>query len=299
MLGLLRRQSRNWLFGGLHLVLLVVAAKAESRVGWVVALTAMAALSFFAWVANYRRLRHIADTPTSHVATAAQGYVELAGRVEAAEVPLVAPYSGLRCCWYRYQVEHKGSDGKWSYQEGDESDAPFVLVDETGRCTIEPAGAEIHCESRDVMTRDDYRYTEWRLMPGDRLYAIGAFVTRSAVPTPRDIAQEVSFLLGEWKADKPSLLARFDLDRDGAIDLEEWELARRAARREVDKRLAAAAATATAGNHTLCRPEDGRPFLISNRPPERLVRMFGGWSAFHILVFLAAGAAALALGGLR
>ena len=98
MRGFFRFHSANWLFGGLHLGLLAVAAQSESRKGWVVALALMAAVSFFAWIANYRRLRQIADTPTSNVATAAQGYAELAGRAEPAGAPLRATYSGRPCC---------------------------------------------------------------------------------------------------------------------------------------------------------------------------------------------------------
>lgn len=255
----------------------------------------MTVVSFFAWIANYRRLHQIADTPTSNVATAAQGYAELAGRAEPAAAPLPAPYSGRPCCWYRYQVEKQGTDDKWSYEDGGESDAPFVLVDATGRCTVEPAGAEIHCEPRDVMTRGNRRYTEWRLTPGDRLYAIGGFVTESTIPTPRDVSREVSTLLGEWKAEKRSLLERFDLDRDGTIDMKEWELAHRAARREVEKRNVAA--QEIEGRHFLRRPDDGRLFLISNELPDQLISMFRRWSAFHVVIFFSAGIGALVLTG--
>lgn len=38
-------------------------------------LFAVAAVSFFAWMANYRRYRQIHDLPTSRIASAAQGYV--------------------------------------------------------------------------------------------------------------------------------------------------------------------------------------------------------------------------------
>ena len=49
------------------------AAQADSAAVWPYALAAMSLLSFAAWIGNYRRLRHIADTPTSRVASALAG----------------------------------------------------------------------------------------------------------------------------------------------------------------------------------------------------------------------------------
>ena len=295
MRGFFRVQSANWLFGGIHLFLAAVAAETESREGWAVALALMAVVSFFAWIGNWRRLRQITDTPTSKVATAAQGYAELAGRAQPAGAPIAAPYSGLPCCWYRYFVEKKRSDGKWRTEDSGESDTPFFLVDETGRCRITPEGAEIHCEPRDVMTRGDHRYTEWRLRPGDRLYAIGTFSTTSNVPTPRDVSRDVSALLSDWKADRKSLLERFDLDGDGTIGMKEWELAHRAARREIEKRHAQT--VNVEGDHCLGKPDDGRPFLISNQLPDRLAAMYRRWTVAHLVLFFGTGIGAIMLSG--
>ena len=77
-----RTHQPGWLSGAVHFVIIAIAFQAESGEVWPYALLAMSAVSFFAWVANYRRYRHIQDLPTSKVASAAQGYVELFGRTE-------------------------------------------------------------------------------------------------------------------------------------------------------------------------------------------------------------------------
>src|SRR3954469_17656132 len=144
MTGALRQYSANWLTGGLHLVILMLAVQAESMRAWPFALAAMTAVSFCAWMANYRRYRQVDDVPTSRIASAAQGYVELLGTsVPIDNAPLLSPVSGRPCCWYRYCIERKTSSDKWQHQESGESIAHFLLVDDTGECIISPDGAEV------------------------------------------------------------------------------------------------------------------------------------------------------------
>lgn len=103
----------------------------------------------------------------------------------------------------------------------------------------------------------EYRQTEWLLLPGDMLYAIGQFETINADTHALDEKQEIAALLAQWKRDRARLLQRFDRNRDGEIDLAEWEAARSAAAEE-----AAGAARETRmrdGYHLLKRP-DGRFF---------------------------------------
>ena len=82
MFGSLRMRQPGLLSGTFHFVIIALAFQAGSADVWPYALLAMSVVSFCAWVANYRRYRQIADLPTSKVASAAQGYVELAGRAE-------------------------------------------------------------------------------------------------------------------------------------------------------------------------------------------------------------------------
>ena len=71
-------------FGG-HVVLTLIAYQIDTPFAWRACLAAVAALSLLGWSLAWRRQRVIADTPTSRIASAAQGYIELHGRAQALE----------------------------------------------------------------------------------------------------------------------------------------------------------------------------------------------------------------------
>jgi cbb3-type cytochrome oxidase subunit 3 len=284
----------EWLSGGIHLVILTVAVIDRSGRLWPHALAAMAAVSLAGWVSAYRRYRKIHDLPSSRIASAAQGYVELIGRSRRLpDAPLVSKITGLPCCWFRYSIERRTAQNRWVRHDRGTSQAPFLLVDDTGECVIEPEGAEVLSTRRQQWTQGDYRYTEWLLLPEGRLYAIGEFSTRGGAHAELDERADVGALLADWKRDAASLLERFDLDGDGTLDLREWELARLQAQREV--RRTHAQIRLRDGVHRLGKPRDGRLFLLSNELPDRLGRRFAFWSVAHLLIFFIAGVAALLL----
>ena len=74
-----RKSYGQLITSGAQLVLFAIGAQAESREGWVACLALIAAISLCAWMSALRRRRAITDTPTSRIASAAQGYVELSG----------------------------------------------------------------------------------------------------------------------------------------------------------------------------------------------------------------------------
>ena len=285
MLVRLRHGYGQWLVSGGYLLLLFVGAQLESPAGWRATAAAIAALALVAWVLALRRARAVADTPTSNIASAAQGYAELRGRGRPAGAPLVAPLRQLPCLWYRYRVERKQGD-KWVTEENGESTDSFQLDDGSGRCLVDPEGAEILPRSKETWHQGDRRYTQALLIENEPIYALGNFHTLSGDSLRLDVREDVKHLLAEWKQDMPKLLERYDLDGDGALDLREWELARAQARREVDRNhreLRAAPAT-----HLLGRPADGRLFLISSLPPEQIERHFVIWAVAHLAIFLLA-----------
>lgn len=288
MVGTFKFYTSEWLTGGIHFLILVVAAQDESGAVWPYALAAMAIVSFFAWVATYRRYRQIHDLPTSKVASAAQGYVELFGRSERIEgEPLLSKLTGLPCCWFRYYVERKDSGDKWQYEDSGTSIAHFLLVDDTGQCVVSPEGVEVISNRKQTWTQGIYRYTEWLLLPQGPLYAIGEFSTRGGANAELDERADVGALLADWKQDQATLHERFDLNRDGALDVKEWELARMQARREVRRQHAEI--RARDGVHLLKKPADGRLFLLANELPDKLGRRFAFWSTAHLVVFFGAG----------
>lgn len=270
-----------------QLMLLVIGFQVGKREVWLVSLALMAVLALVSWMTALRRRRAMHGTPTSQIASAAQGQVELRGVGRLLdENPLRSPLTHRLCLWYRYEVhEDSGEDGRGQNAELAQSQTCFVLDDRSGSCLVDPSGAEIltrHCVR---WTEGRRRYTEWTLKDGDELYVLGNFVTRH----PQDglnASADMRELLAEWKQDRVGLLKRFDLDHDGQLDAREWELVRRLARGEIDKRH----------RELRLQPElhlvqgvsaRGR-YLISNYAPERLARRYLWISVGQLAVFFTA-----------
>lgn len=257
-----------------------------------------------------RRARLIEDVPTSKIRSAAQGYVELIGHAEVMEGPvIVAPLSGLSCVWYRYRIEERRRSGKqnrWHVIEKGVSDSLFLLRDGTDCCcVIDPEGAEVKVRevrrwsghhawpspgsakfSRQagwfsLFSIGRYRYTEWRLDEYDPLYVIGRFRTVGGGQSLRPLKDDVRELIAKWKQDT-RVLAKFDTNNDGRIDMAEWESLRKAAHQQaLSDRLQEAETPAV---HLVQKPDDGRPYLLSTDDPEKMVRGYR-WTGRTLLVF--------------
>lgn len=289
MLVSLRRSYAELVTSGAQLLLVLLGFQLESATGWLYCLIAIAAISVFAWMSALKRLRAIRDTPTSKVASAAQGYVELIGRGEQfGDTPLLGKLSLLPCLWYRYLLERRTSKNEWKTEDSGESGDSFLLRDESGVCIVDPEQAEITTNHRDSWQSGDYRYTEWKLLKNDPVYVLGEFSTRSAA-LDFDSRAQVSALLAEWKKDMPQLHRRFDLNNDGELDMDEWMLARKAAQRVVAENQREL--QAQPDMHMIYAPRDGKLFLISNLTPEKLSRRYLLWSWAHLVIFFGALAA--------
>jgi hypothetical protein len=174
--------------------------------------------------------------------------------------------------------------------EQGESDLPFILDDASGRCEIDPAGAQILTTHDETRTQGDERHTEYVLLKGDRLYALGDFVSVNGAHSALDTRRDVGELLADWKTDQADLHKRFDLDRNGAIDETEWQLARNAAEREVARRHREIRNQPT--QHRMQKPGASKPgirkpYLIANYPPEKLSRRYAWLSAAYLALMLA------------
>ncbi|NJD08496.1 MAG: hypothetical protein FIA97_18655 [Methylococcaceae bacterium] len=257
-----------------------------------------------------RRSRMMEDLPTSKLRSAAQGYVELEGwaRLMPGE-PIIAPLSGLSCAWYRYRVERRDQSldpndrrsSDWHTVEKGVSEAIFLLEDGTGRCIVDPEGAEVTPSVRlcwrgqterpgtapletgfidRFLASGPYRYTEERIHERDHLYALGQFVGLGDAEAA-NFSEEVRDILATWKRDQPALLRRFDANGDGRIDLAEWEQARDAAEREAMQRRRDQPPPPEF--NLLKRSPYGKPFVLSTVSQQRLILRNRRWFAVFLV----------------
>lgn len=280
----LKREYGGFLTSGAQLALVWVGGEIGEPAAWVVCAGLIAAISLFAWISTYRRTRAIRDTPTSKIASAAQGYAEIIGRGRPlGGQPLVSKLRKVPCLWFRYTVRHRKDKDNWEVVDSGESRDSFIVDDGTGECLVDPTGAEIVSVQKESWHELDYRYSEHRLACDQQIYALGEFETKSGTDLGLDRDAAIQAILAEWKQNPPELLKRFDLDGNGELDMNEWELARAQARREAERMANEAAASP--GINTMHRPDDGRLYLLSAKPQEELAQSFGWWSVAHVTMF--------------
>jgi hypothetical protein len=283
-----RSQNLQKLIAGCYLVLLHLALRSGPSPVATACLLATGIVGVLAWTASLRRARAIAQIPTSRIASAAQGYVEVVGRGSVdADNLITSPMSGVRCIWYRYRLYEKDSERK-AWEEIDEgvSSATFEIHDGSGPCRIDPDYAEVVGAEVRTTYPNGNKLVEELLHGGIPIYALGELVTLGGAGTALSAREDVNALLASWKADPVALQRRFDLNRDGQVDLQEWELARRLAQKTVEHQHRAL--RAQPGVNLLRAPADGRLFLISSLSPQALRRHFVLWAAFHFTCALTA-----------
>lgn len=272
-----------------YLGLLVFGLHVNDKQYWPIALALIATISFFTWASTFKRARAIADIATSRIASAAQGYVEVYGRASVAAENLIrSPLSGIACVWFRYWVYTKeNSDREWREISSGVSDSTFEITDGTGSCVVDPDYAEVIAAEHRVSYQGNYKHVEELLYAGS-IYVLGEFSTIGGANSELNLKEDVSFLLSEWKKDPVTLKKRFDLNGDGEIDLQEWELARRAAIREVE--MQHREIRKETGVHIMRAPRGNRLYLLSSLSPQKLRQRYVWWSYFHLFMcFVASG----------
>ena len=241
--------------------------------------------------------RMVEDTPTSRVRSAAQGYVELAGRCRPLDgTQNLAPLTQRPCVWWHYRVQQKvdsGPSGKrrqsWRTVNSGQSGQPFLLDDGTGECIVQPAGAEVLTGESTTWygstpwpsqppgagllhsQEHRYRYFEERIYEQEQICVLGQFRTHSSAGQ-RDLQAEAAALLAEWKQDQPALVERFDRDRDGRVSLAEWEQAREEAKHSVTQRHLERPSRPAL--HVLGRPDGAQLFLIAAFPGSDVAKRY-------------------------
>ncbi|MGZ0018338.1 GIDE domain-containing protein [Nitrosomonas sp. wSCUT-2] len=250
----------------------------------------LAVCSFYFFAHNWKRFRLIEDTPTAKIRSAHQGYIELAGKgLSISDQPIYAPLSNHPCLWYQSQIEQQETytdngrtHTRWNVVYKMVSDQRFKLTDGVSTCWVDPRDAEVNgheklvwygntewpsrtliLESQSIINAmaNQYRYSEWLILPGQPLYVLGQYKTWSAA-SQRSVRDVMIHLINDWKQNQQQLHERFDTNKDGNIDQEEWEVARAEARLEAQKRHDQLAFEPD--ENIIAKPDrSDRPFIIS------------------------------------
>jgi hypothetical protein len=280
---------------GLYFGLIAVAAQSGPGLQARWSLAGAALLAGAAWLGSLRRTRAIAELATSRIGSAAQGYVEIMGRASTQTDQLIyTPLGGIACIWYRYRLYSRdNAKREWRQIDSGTSSATFDISDASGVCSVDPD----HAEVVGAQVRTSYpggdKLVEECLFGGSTIYVLGEFLTLGGASAVLNAREDVSALLSRWKQDRADLHQRFDLDRNGTVDLQEGELARQLAAQTVEREHRSI--RQQAGVHLLRATEDGRLFLISALSPQALRNYFLRWSVFHLAMATAAVAASLYL----
>ncbi len=260
--------------------------------------------SFYRMYRWYHYARLVENVPTAKIRSAAQGYVELIGQTRLMDGPvIVAPLSRKMCVWYRYKIEEKisrpNSNGMsnthWRVVKQAISEELFLLEDDTGRCVIDPDGADVIVTNKTIWHKRHVipprRYTEELIIEGEPLYAIGLFKTVADIESQK-LREQVAQLLRQWKNDPNQLLHQFDHDRNNELSSDEWEQARKMAERQI--RLEQGQREKLEQLNVLqIGPHKDQAFILSTVSEQDLIKKYK-WRAFRAsLIFFITGSIAI------
>ena len=298
----------------------------EAFIGSVVA----AGIGYGLW-RNGMKVRTLStSTATSKVATAAKGFVELAGIARALNSqPLRDPIAHRPCVWYHCDTEERNRRGKgndWRIVNSVTSARPFVLDDGTALCAILSLQATIERPKPELIKESSTRrHKVWRIKEGDPLYALGHLkrarpgefddpslvsgepVMQTSYDRAKRVNEVAGMLLRSWKSNRAELIGRFDADGNGRVDWHEWEKAQAEARALAETQVTApttapaAMVATTSARHDgedviefkLECPDDHRPMLVAACTEKQLTRRARLRSILGLALF-AAGALGLA-----
>lgn len=245
-------------------------------------LTVLICLALFAFAFNLWRYLHISKAPISTIASAAQGYVELNG-IASTSPPMQSPLHNMPCVWYRAWTYARGHENLWRLVNYMQSDQVFTLQDDSGTCAVNPKGAEVIHMLKKTSHHHNHRYVEEYLPANKPLYLIGHLDTRHHFTDEQTVIKEMGVLIRDWKSKSNQLMMRFDLDRNGHIDMQEWEHARAEARREVEQ---SQMNQAHLGDYEISAPNNGQLYLLSGMSPEVLRKRYRCWVWLHLFALL-------------
>lgn len=275
---------------------------------WSIVFWCLAGIAFLAWAYSYRNARLITNIPTSKIDSASQGYVEIQGTIVADSTQMLTSPSGVVCAWYSVKHYEANGDNRSYFadlfdidwllnlfrsREGyaligeHTSKNPFKIEDSTGTCWVLPEEATVFTKHTKVSHPSTlYRFEEQILYPNTKVYVLGDFSSESKPLPKMDAHQESLDLLETWQQDEAEFKRTFDSNKDGQIDLKEWEAARQQAQQVIKTKHDQIKKESQ--QHTISQPLYGQHFIISETAPNTIHQHFLGWATLHFIVMVAA-----------
>ena len=254
------------------------------------------ALYFF--FLEYKASQAVADTASSKISSAAQGYVEIIGQGSSKHV-IHSPVGHRPCLWYSYEEwevpnsfisKLRLNTDKWKRIDYGQSDIPFWIGDGKAYCFVDPKGAQISDLHFETWFERDRFYKLATLVPNKPVYVLGQFITENEGKVISSNSRKIGELIAQWKQNYPNFISRFDLDGDGEINAQELDMARKAAIRALKND----GALQTEVKSVISKPNDRRPFIISHHPHDTLIKRHR-WHARFYLALLMVSCALLGL----
>ena len=158
-----------------------------------IALAAMAFFSLRQWARLLRQARRVEDLPTSTVRAAAQGEIEVHGKVVSfLTEPMRSKLSNTPCVWHWFQITHKTRNKKGQTSDvivaEDQSPAPVLLDDGTGIAVLRLSQAQRSTlETIESNPGPGITHRERLIREGDEVFAWGTLQSWEALAPPQDI----------------------------------------------------------------------------------------------------------------
>lgn len=258
-----------------------------------------AVVGAIAWQHGLRRHRLVDDIPTSAITSASQGYVELVGK--ACPLPddgVRLDPRGLECLWYRYYMIEGESFG-WRTQllaalfptkmsaAVEETGTSFGICHDGTTMHIFPHGAEVICKRTTSWNYGGDYYALEYILPEDLLYILGDL---STVTPNFNRLKAYDNLTADLSTDSV-MVRQFDQNKNGRIELDEWEKIHQQALRIVSQEEKAALLSPAI--HHIFKPSDDLPYIISSVPPHELAGHYRWWMVLGAVLFFVGGSAAI------
>lgn len=131
---------------------------------------------------SIQNLRQIERIPQTSIASALPGEVKLNAQTKKLNQLIRSEHFGIPCVYYFYRLEREETDSDgdtyWSTKHESTGSVDFLLQDNTGQLkvniqTLVDYNMDFSMPISQQQEIGDYRYTEWRIEPGDELFVLG------------------------------------------------------------------------------------------------------------------------------